>query len=240
MARLQKQQGGSEGRWCYRQIGSNGSPPREPIREREILQTEIHVNLEGAMKPTVILAVLFMSVAAYAANGSTQDPNNDSVQSTGSAGLSQNGIDRIVKEARHQLVMLPFYGVFDNLLYKVSTDGTVTLLGEVSRPTLKSDAERAVMEIEGVERVDNQIKVLPVSPNDDRIRLATYRKIYGNSVLSQYQLRAVPPIHIIVENGHVTLEGAVARQMEKQVAEMQANSVSGVFSVANNLRVEHD
>jgi len=192
------------------------------------------------MKATVILAVLFMSVAAYGANGSTQDQNNHSVQSTGSAGLSQKGVDRIVKEARHQLVMLPFYGVFDNLLYKVSTDGTVTLLGEVSRPTLKSDAARAMMEIEGVERIDNQIKVLPVSPNDDRIRLATYRKIYGNSVLSQYQLRAVPPIHIIVENGHVTLEGAVARQMEKQVAEMQANSISGVFSVANNLRVEND
>jgi hypothetical protein len=81
---------------------------------------------------------------------------------------------------------------------------TLTLLGEVSRLTLKSDAERAVKEIEGVERVDNQIKVLHVSPNDDRIRRATYRKIYGNSVLSQYQLRAVPPIHIIVENGHVT------------------------------------
>ena len=158
------------------------------------------------MKATVILAVLFMSVAAYGANGSTQDQNNHSVQSTGSAGLSQKGVDRIVKEARHQLVMLPFYGVFDNLLYKVSTDGTVTLLGEVSRPTLKSDAARAMMEIEGVERIDNQIKVLPVSPNDDRIRLATYRKIYGNSVLSQYQLRAVPPIHIIVENGHVTLK----------------------------------
>ena len=136
--------------------------------------------------------------------------------------------------------MLPFYGVFDNLLYKVSPDGTVTLLGEVSRPTVKSDAERAVRAIEGVERVDNQIKVLPVSPNDDRIRRATYRKIYGHDVLSQYQLRAVPPIHIVVDNGHVTLDGVVARQMEKQVAGMHANSVSGVFSVVNNLRVEND
>jgi hyperosmotically inducible protein len=116
----------------------------------------------------------------------------------------------------------------------------VTLLGEVSRPTLKLDAERAVGNIEGVKRVDNQIKVLPLSPNDDRIRRATYRKIYGHSALSQYQLRAVPPIHIIVENGHVTLEGVVARPMEKQVAGMQANSVSGVFSVENHLRVESD
>ena len=192
------------------------------------------------MKTTVILAVMFLSLATYANNCTAQEAQNNSAQSTRSTALSQKGVDRIVKEAHHELVMLPFYGVFDNLLYKVSPDGTVTLLGEVSRPTLKSDAERAVREIEGVERVDNQIKVLPVSPNDDRIRRATYRKIYGHSVLSQYQLRAVPPIHIVVDNGHVTLEGVVARQMEKQVAGMQANSVSGVFSVENNLRVEND
>ena len=192
------------------------------------------------MKTITILAVLFLSIAAQADNSSVQDAQTDSAQSTRSTALSQKGVDRIVKEAHHELVMLPFYGVFDNLLYKVSADGTLTLLGEVSRPTLKSDAERAVKDIEGVERVDNQIKVLPLSPNDDRIRRATYRKIYGNSVLSQYQLRAVPPIHIVVDNGHVKLEGVVARQMEKQVAGMQANSVSGVFSVENNLRVEND
>ena len=192
------------------------------------------------MKTTVILAVLFLSIAAYPDNRTPQETTNDSAQPTRSTDLSQKGVDRIVKEAHHELVMLPFYGVFDNLLYKVSPDGTVTLLGEVSRPTLKSDAERAVRKIEGVERVDNQIKVLPVSPNDDRIRRATYRKIYGHDVLSQYRLRAVPPIRIVVDNGHVTLEGVVARQMEKQVAGMQANSVSGVFSVVNNLRVEND
>ena len=192
------------------------------------------------MKTTVIVAVMFLSLATYANNCTAQEAQNNSAQSTRSTALSQKGVDHIVKEVHHELVMLPFYGVFDNLLYNVSPDGTVTLLGEASRPTLKSDAERAVREIEGVERVDNQIKVLPVSPNDDRIRRATYRKIYGHSVLSQYQLRAVPPIHIIVENGHVTLEGVVARQMEKQVAGMQANSVSGVFSVENNLRVEND
>lgn len=154
--------------------------------------------------------------------------------------LSPKGIDRIVRQVRHELVMLPFYGVFDNLSYKVDPDGTVTLLGQVSRPTLKSDAENVVKRIEGVEKVANNIEVLPTSPNDDRIRRAVYRAIYGHSVLSQYQLRAVPPIHIIVKNGHVTLEGAVARQMEKQVAGMQANGVSGVFSVANNLQVEQD
>jgi hyperosmotically inducible periplasmic protein len=198
------------------------------------------MSLEDAMKSTVILVVLFLSLATYANNCTAQEAQNNSAQSTRSTALSQKGVDRIVKEVHHELVMLPFYGVFDNLMYKVSPDGTLTLLGEASRPTLKSDAERAVREIEGVERVDNQIKVLPVSPNDDRIRRATYRKIYGHSVLSQYQLRAVPPIHIIVENGHVTLEGVVGRQMEKQVAGMQANSVSGVFSAENNLRVEND
>jgi hyperosmotically inducible protein len=169
----------------------------------------------------------------------TTPPNTQSTSSNSqNAALPQKGIDRIVKEVHHELVMLPFYGVFDNLAYKVSPDGTVTLLGQVSRPTLKSDAENVVKRIEGVERVDNQIKVLPTSPNDDRIRRATYRAIYGNDVLSQYALRAVPPIHIIVENGNVTLEGIVARQMDKQVAEMQAKSVPGVFAVTNNLSVE--
>jgi len=171
----------------------------------------------------------------------TTAPNTQSASPvTQNAPLSQKGIDRIIKEVHHELVMLPFYGVFDNLAYKVSPDGTVTLLGQVSRPTLKSDAENVVKRIEGVERVDNQIKVLPVSPNDDRIRRAVYRAIYGNEVLSQYALRAVPPIHIIVENGNLTLEGVVARQMDKQIAEMQAKSVPGVFSVTNNLKVEEE
>ena len=155
--------------------------------------------------------------------------------------LSQKSIDRIIREVHHELVMLPFYGVFDNLAYKVDPDGTVTLLGQVSPvrgPTLKSDAENAVKRIEGVEKVVNNLEVLPLSSNDDRIRRATYRAIYGNSVLSQYQLRAVPPIHIIVKNGHVTLEGAVARPMDKQIAGMQANGVHGAFSVTNNLVVD--
>jgi hyperosmotically inducible protein len=154
--------------------------------------------------------------------------------------LSQKGIDRITKEVRHELVMLPYYGVFDNLSYKVDPDGTVTLLGQVSRPTLKSDAENVVKRIEGVEKVVNNIEVLPTSINDDRIRRDVYRAIYGNDVLSSYQLRAVPPIHIIVKNGHVTLEGVVARSLEKAVANMQANKVPGVFSVTNNLRVEEE
>ena len=158
----------------------------------------------------------------------------------GGPALDDKSIARITKEVRHELVMLPFYGVFDNFAYKVDPDGTVTLMGQVARPTLKSDAENVVKRIEGVPRVVNNIEVLPTSINDDRIRRATYRAIYGNTALSPYQLRAVPPIHIIVKNGNVTLEGVVARQMDKQIAGVQANHVSGVFSVTNNLRVEED
>jgi len=183
-----------------------------------------------------LLAVLALSlIFSMVALASPTSQNN---QSTGA--VNQKGIDRIIKEVRHELVMLPFYGVFDNLSYKVDPDGTVTLLGQVSRPVLKSDAENVVKHIEGVEKVVNNIEVLPTSINDDQIRRATYRAIYGNEVLSQYQLRAVPPIHIIVKNGHVTLEGVVARQMDKQIAGIQANSVPGVFSVTNNLVVEEE
>jgi hyperosmotically inducible protein len=145
--------------------------------------------------------------------------------------------DRITREVRHELVMLPHYGVFDNLAYRVD-GGTVTLLGQVTRPTLKSDAGNVVKGIEGVGKVDNQILVLPLSSMDDRIRLAVYRAIYGHPGLDRYALQAVPPIHIIVENGKVTLEGVVSTQGDKDLANIQANGVSGVFSVVNNLRVE--
>ena len=154
-----------------------------------------------------------------------------------SSAQSSRGPERLVKEVRHELVMLPYYNVFDNLVYKV--DGsTVTLMGQVTRPTLKSDAERVVKSIEGVEKVVNKIEVLPVSPNDERIRVAVYRAIYGQSALQRYGLQAVPPIHIIVNNGNVTLEGVVATEADKNIANIQAKGVSGVFSVKDNLRVE--
>ena len=145
--------------------------------------------------------------------------------------------DRIVREVRHELVMLPNYNVFDNLAFRV--DGaTVTLLGQVTRPALKSDAGTAVKGIEGVDRVDNQIQVLPLSPMDDGIRLAIFRAIYAQPGLDRYALQAVPPIHIIVSNGNVTLEGAVASESDKEMAGIRANGVPGVFKVTNNLRVE--
>jgi hyperosmotically inducible protein len=147
-----------------------------------------------------------------------------------------SGDARIVKEVRHELVMLPYYSVFDNLAYKVEGN-TVTLLGQVTRPSLKSDAENVVKKIEGVDKVVNNIEVLPPSPMDDQLRRAAFRAIFGDSVLSKYSWGAVPPIHIIVNGGHLTLEGVVDSESDKNVAEIRAKGVSGVFSVQNNLRV---
>ena len=144
--------------------------------------------------------------------------------------------ERIVKEVRHELLMLPYFGVFDNIAYKV--DGyTVTLLGQVVRPTLKSDAENAVKHIEGVEKVDNQIEVLPLSPMDDLLRLELYRAVYGYPALEKYALGVQKPIRIIVKNGHVTLEGVVDNEGDKNLAGLRANGVSGTFSITNNLQV---
>ncbi len=141
------------------------------------------------------------------------------------------------KEVRHELVTLPFYNVFDNFEYMI--DGsTVTLMGQVTRPNLKSDAEKAVKGIEGVERVVNKIEVLPLSPMDDQIRRAVYRAIYGDAGMERYSIQAVPSIHIIVRNGHVFLEGAAATEMDKSLAYLRANGVAGVFSVTNNLHVD--
>ena len=144
--------------------------------------------------------------------------------------------ENLVKEVRHQLLLLPYYSVFDNLLFKVEGD-KVTLLGQVVRPTLKSDAENAVKSIEGVASVNNQIEVLPVSPMDDQLRRAVYRAIYGDPVLSRYGMSALPSIHIIVKNGNVTLEGVVDSESDKNLANLRANAVPNVFSVTNNLTV---
>jgi hyperosmotically inducible protein len=145
---------------------------------------------------------------------------------------------RLAREVRHELVMLPYYGIFDDLAFRVD-GGAVTLMGSVVRPTLKSDAENVVKRVEGVTQVINQIKVLPLSPMDDQIRMAEYRAIYGDPILgTRYSYRALPSIHIIVENGHVTLEGVVANQFDKNLINVRANTVPNVFSVTNNLIVE--
>lgn len=137
---------------------------------------------------------------------------------------------------RHELVMLPYYSVFDDLQFSVN-DGVVTLAGDVTRPVLKSDAANVVKNIAGVTQVVNNIKVLPLSPFDNRIRFATYRSVFGFGGLYRYAMGVNPSIHIIVDNGRVTLKGVVANQGDKNIAYIRANGVPGAFSVTNDLVV---
>ena len=157
--------------------------------------------------------------------------------------LAQNGVSgqspaemRIAREVRHEIVMLPYLNTFDYIAFKV--DGKdVTLTGAVTDPTVKSDAGNVVKGIEGVQHVDNQVQVLPPSPADQRIRLALFRAIYGHPPLEKYALTVVKPIRIIVNMGHVTLEGVVDNEADKNLVQLRANSVPGIFSVTNNLQV---
>jgi hyperosmotically inducible protein len=144
--------------------------------------------------------------------------------------------DRITREVRHELLMLPYFGVFDNISFKVDGN-TVTLLGQVVKPVTKSDAGNAVKRIEGVEKVDNQIEVLPPSSMDDALRIRLYRAIYDFPALEKYSLGVQKPIRIIVKSGRVTLEGVVDSEADKNLAGVRANTVSGIFSVTNNLQV---
>lgn len=146
--------------------------------------------------------------------------------------------DRVSSNIYRELITLPFYGVFDHLSFEVGEKGVVTLRGSVRRPTTKADAEARLQDIEGVEEVRNEIEVLPASPQDDRIRIAAYRAIYRHDSLERYALSAVPPIHIIVKNGTITLEGVVDSKMDAQLAEPQARSVAGTFTITNNLQVD--
>jgi hyperosmotically inducible periplasmic protein len=147
----------------------------------------------------------------------------------------------LVKEVRHELITLPYYGVFDWLQFEAQPDGTVTLQGQVTRPTLKSDAEKVVKDIESVTKVDNQIEVLPLSPNDDRIRRAIYVTLFNfDSPIYRYGMGAVPSIHIIVKNGNVTLKGIVDSEGDRNLANVRVNGISGVFSVKNELMLTSD
>jgi hyperosmotically inducible protein len=185
--------------------------------------------------PLLALALGFGLAAVPSVTARTASPGEET--STQAARDSSRYEERLKEEVRQQLVMLPWYSVFDNLAYRVEGP-TVILEGQVQRPSLKPDAESAVKRIEGVETVVNNIEVLPPSPNDDRIRRATYRAIYRSASLQRYALQAVPPIHIIVKNGHITLEGAVANRADKDVANIRARGVAGSFSVTNNLAIE--
>jgi len=144
----------------------------------------------------------------------------------------------IIKEIRHELATLPYYGVFDWLEFELRPDNTVVLKGQVVRPTTKSDAEARVKGIDGVAGVINQIEVLPLSPSDDRLRLALYRTLYNwDSPLFRYATQSVPPIHIIVANGRATLKGIVDSKADAQLAYIRARGVPGLFDVKNEIQV---
>jgi hyperosmotically inducible protein len=185
------------------------------------------------MLPKIVRLLSLNALLLVALSAAKHDKNHKDAFIPGETSDS-----RITREVRHELVMLPYYGVFDDLAFRV--DGTtVTLLGAVTRPTLKSDAENVTKRIEGVTHVTNEITVLPLSPMDDQIRRAAYRSIYGDPALStRYGFSALPSIHIIVNNGHITLEGVVANEADKNLVNVRANSVPSVFSVENDLQVE--
>ena len=172
------------------------------------------------------LVVVVFIVLSLATLGLTQDRDQPSAKSQ----------ERITREVRHELLMLPYFGVFDYIAFKVE-GSTVALLGQVVRPSLKSDAANALKHIEGVEKVDNQIEVLPPSPMDDGLRIRLYREIYGYPALEKYALGVQKPIRIIVKNGRVALEGVVDNEGDKNLTGMRANSVPGIFQVTNNLQV---
>lgn len=179
--------------------------------------------MKRILKPTIALAMVF----ALAGLGVAQPPID----------ADQNMQQRVVKQVRHELVMLPQFSIFDNLAYKV--DGsTVTLMGQVYNAILKDEAAQAVKHIEGVEKVDNKIEILPASFNDDRIRRQVARAIFNQPRLFNYAIQPNPPIHIIVKNGRVDLEGVVRDQGDKNVAGIMANGVPGVFAVQNDLQVD--
>jgi hyperosmotically inducible periplasmic protein len=183
-------------------------------------------SLAMIMTATVITGVTVRDVSAQRPKLSNKQSSRDRTRAY------------LVKEVRHELLMLPYYGVFDWLQFEVRGDGNVVLRGQVTRPTLKSDAGNVIKKIEGVTNVLNQIEVLPLSPNDDRIRRAVYRTLFNNnSPLFRYGLGVVPSIHIIVKNGNVTLKGVVDNQSDSHLANIRTNGVSGVFSVRNELTV---
>jgi hyperosmotically inducible periplasmic protein len=170
--------------------------------------------------------------------GAAQRDKNPATLNT-PANRNARRIEALKEEVRHQLVTLPYYTVFDWLQAQVKPDGTVTLMGEVTRPTVKDDAEHRVKKLEAVSRAINNIEVLPLSPMDDELRVALYRAIYRfDSPLFRYGTQSVPPIHIIVKNGHVTLKGIVLNEGDSQLAYIAARGVPGTFEVKNELQIE--
>jgi hyperosmotically inducible protein len=150
---------------------------------------------------------------------------------------SERGMERLDKQVKHELNMLPYVNAFDYLTFTVDANNNVTLSGEVTNQVVKSDAANVVKRIEGVEHVNNQIQVLPLSPMDDGLRVRLFRTIYGYPTLQKYGLGVNKSIRIIVDGGHVTLMGVVDSDMDRNIAGMRANGVPGIFSVDNQLTV---
>jgi BON domain len=174
------------------------------------------------VRVVILMALMFLLAPALSASASTLQVN-----------------PRLVKQIRHELATLPYYGVFDWLEFEMKPDNTVVLRGYVTRPTTKSDAEARVKDIEGVKDVINEIQVLPLSPNDDRLRIALYRQLYNwDSPLFRYATQAIPSIHIIVDGGRAILKGVVNSKADAQLAYMRARSVPGLFDVKNELVIE--
>lgn len=178
------------------------------------------------LKNRIIALFAVLAIAASAALGAPTVSNEQT--------LSQQ---QIMKKVRHELVTLPYYGIWDNLAYKVEGN-TVTLYGQVVRPTTRTDAGRRVAKIKGVEQVVNNIEVLPLSSFDDSVRVSAYRSLARTGGLYRYLMGVNPSIHIIVNRGQLSLEGVVANKGDRQLAYIVARGVPGAFSVVNNLRVE--
>jgi hyperosmotically inducible protein len=186
----------------------------------EAMSIDINLRRIGSALATLVLATATFGVRG--ASGATRSEGNHDA--------------RLSEQVRPELAMLPWYGVFDNLAYTVN-GGEVILTGQVLQPVTKSDAERQVKRLAGVTRVENDITVLPLSMFDDQVRHAEFRAMFSDTTLSRYALGAVPSIHIIVNSGHVTLEGVVGSKMDQDIANIRASGVPRVFSVTNNLHV---
>lgn len=183
------------------------------------------------MKPRILGHLLLGSALLLSAGiaGAANSPNSSAPQTD----------EALAGSVRHEIAMYPYYGIFDDVNYRV-VNGNVALTGAVTEPWKKDAIGKSVQHIPGVASVTNQVKVLPLSPMDNQLRQRIARAIYSDPVLSRYAVQAIPPIHIIVDNGHVTLDGVVNNDLEKQVAGLRASTTGlGFGPVINNLRVEN-
>jgi hyperosmotically inducible protein len=190
------------------------------------------------MKPTISAGFLMAAALLVSAAGASTAVASTKTPNAGPNAGPMTDAD-LAKQVRHEILMYSRYSIWDDVNFRVA-EGSVELMGAVNQPYKKSDLGRIVQRIPGVASVTNELKVLPLSNNDDRLRMQVARAIYGDTVLSRYRLMAVPPIHIIVDNGHVTLTGVVNNAMEKQVAGIRASGAGLSFGpVTNNLEVEN-